>query len=475
LIKKLHIKTFGCQMNVYDSDRMVDVLSPIGYGLTNMPEEADMVIVNTCHIREQASEKLYSELGRLRNIKNKRQEAGKLTVIAVAGCVAQAVGAEIIKRAPYVDIVLGPQTFHRLPEMVAQITGREEGGPNKSIMDISFPEVTKFDCLPDVVAKGSSAFLSIQEGCDKFCTFCVVPYTRGSEYSRAVDDIISEAKTLAKAGVKEITLLGQNVNAYHGEKNRGQVGSEVGLGHLIRSLAEIDGVKRLRYMTSHPVDMDDDLIAAHGEVPALMPFLHLPVQSGSDRILSQMNRQHTIADYYNIVEKLLVARPDLKISSDFIVGFPGESNQDFIATVEFIRDVNFLQAYSFKYSRRPGTPGALMENQVSEIVKSERLAILQALLVKHQVAFNQESIGKTMPILFDRRGRNKGQLVGRSPFMQPVHVVDSQEVLGKIKNVELITATSHSLGGIIIPDNISEAQSGVGPVFNGSPDVGSKV
>ncbi len=442
-------------MNVYDSDRMADVLAPIGYTATDTPDDADMVIINTCHIREQASEKLFSELGRLRNMKVKREDKGKSTVIAVAGCVAQAAGTEIIKRAPYVDIVLGPQTYHRLPEMVARATraqssGAKAGEKSNGILDIEFPDEPKFDHLPKVQAKGASAFLSVQEGCDKFCTFCVVPYTRGAEYSRAIEDVLIEARTLAMGGVKEITLLGQNVNAYHGEKIKGETGSEAGLGHLLRKLAEIDGVERLRYMTSHPIDMDDDLIAAHGEVAELMPFLHLPVQTGSDRILSRMNRHHKIEDYHRTIDKLLAGRPDLKISSDFIVGFPGESDKDFEATLELVRKVKFLQAYSFKYSPRPGTPGALMEGQIPEDVKSERLAVLQEILVQHQVAFNQESVGKVMPVLFDRRGRNDGQLVGRSPFMQPVHVQASDKFFGEIANVKLVTATSNSLGGEII-------------------------
>lgn len=446
-------------MNVYDSDRMADVLAPIGYASTDTPEDADMVIINTCHIREQASEKLFSELGRLRNMKVKREDKGQSTVIAVAGCVAQAAGAEIIKRAPYVDIVLGPQTYHRLPEMVAKATRAEGGGTHKGILDIEFPEEPKFDHLPKVVAKGASAFLSVQEGCDKFCTFCVVPYTRGAEYSRAVEDVVAEAKTLASGGAKEITLLGQNVNAYHGEKIKGETGSEAGLGYLIRRLAEIDGVERLRYMTSHPIDMDDDLIAAHGEVPALMPFLHLPVQTGSDRMLSRMNRHHKIEEYYRIVEKLLGGRPDLKISSDFIVGFPGETDKDFEDTMQFVRDIKFLQAYSFKYSPRPGTPGALMADQISEEVMGIRLAALQDLLVQHQVAFNQASVGQVMPVLFDRRGRNEGQLVGRSPFMQPVHVLASDDYFGQIADVKLIKATSNSLGGEVVPAHFDERAS----------------
>jgi tRNA-2-methylthio-N6-dimethylallyladenosine synthase len=446
-------------MNVYDSDRMADVLAPIGYASTDTPEDADMVIINTCHIREQASEKLFSELGRLRNMKVKREDNGKSTVIAVAGCVAQAAGAEIIKRAPYVDIVLGPQTYHRLPEMVAKATRAEGGGTHKGILDIEFPEEPKFDHLPKVVAKGASAFLSVQEGCDKFCTFCVVPYTRGAEFSRSVEDVVAEAKILTSGGAKEITLLGQNVNAYHGEKIKGETGSEAGLGYLIRRLAEIDGVERLRYMTSHPIDMDDDLIAAHGEVPALMPFLHLPVQTGSDRMLSRMNRHHKIEEYYRIVEKLLAGRPDLKISSDFIVGFPGESDKDFEDTMQFVRDIKFLQAYSFKYSPRPGTPGALMADQISEEVMSVRLAALQDLLVQHQVAFNQASVGQVMPVLFDRRGRNEGQLVGRSPFMQPVHVQASDDYFGQIADVKLIKATSNSLGGEVVPAHFDERAS----------------
>jgi tRNA-2-methylthio-N6-dimethylallyladenosine synthase len=459
-MKKLYIKTFGCQMNVYDSNRMVDVLAPIGYALTATPDDADMVIINTCHIREQATEKLFSELGRFRNRKVARQDKGKSTIIAVAGCVAQAAGVEILKRAPYVDIVLGPQTYHRLPEMVARAIRADGGGGNTGIMDIEFPEEPKFDHLPKVVAKGSSAFLSIQEGCDKFCTFCVVPYTRGAEYSRSIEEVVSEAETLAKGGVKEITLLGQNVNAFHGEKIKGRTGSEAGLGYLLRKLAEIDGVERLRYMTSHPIDMDDDLIAAHGEVMALMPVLHLPVQTGSDRILSKMNRHHKIEDYYRIVEKLLLKRSDLKFSSDFIVGFPGEIDQDFKDTIKLVRDVKFIQAYSFKYSPRPGTPGALMKNQISENIKSERLAALQELLVYHQTTFNQESVGKVMPVLFDRKGRFKGQLVGRSPFMQPVHAQASDKYFGQIAAVKLLTATSISLGGKVILEKPSSAPIG---------------
>ena len=445
LTEKVHIKTFGCQMNVYDSDRIADVLLPIGYNVTCRPENADMVVINTCHIREQASEKLFSELGRLRKIKLKRLKNGNTTIIAVAGCVAQAVGGEILKRAPYVDIVVGPQNYHRLPELVADIKIT-----NKSRVDIEFPEISKFDFLPNVAAKGSSAFLSIQEGCDKFCTFCVVPYTRGPEYSRPVSEIISEAKNLASEGVKELILLGQNVNAYHGKSTVNGSSGDFGLGYLIRSIAEINGIERLRYLTSHPIDMDDDLIFAHGEVSSLMPLLHLPVQSGSDRILNKMNRRHKITDYRRIIDKLLAHRPELKFSSDFIVGFPGESDQDFENTLKLARDIEFIQSYSFKYSSRPGTPGALIEDQVPENVKSERLAMLQNLLSQQQRSFNKRFIGAVLPVLFDRRGRKKNQIVGRSPFMQPVHVQDSDEYFGKIVNVNVLGATSNSLSGKIL-------------------------
>jgi tRNA-2-methylthio-N6-dimethylallyladenosine synthase len=443
-------------MNVYDSDRMADVLAPIGYVVTDSPDDADMVIINTCHIREQASEKLFSELGRLRKIKSKRSDVGNTTVIAVAGCVAQAAGKEILRRAPYVDIVLGPQTYHRLPEMLAQVVPSHRKETNKSLLDIEFPEKTKFDFLPNISAKGTSAFLSIQEGCDKFCTFCVVPYTRGAEYSRSVEDIIFEAKSLINEGVKELTLLGQNVNAYHGNGRKDGSGEDVGLGYLLRSLSEIAGVERLRYMTSHPVDMDDDLISAHGEIGSLMPFLHLPVQSGSDRILKRMNRHHEVADYHRIIDKLLTQRPELKFSSDFIVGFPGETDEDFESTLKLVREIKFLQSYSFKYSPRPGTPGVLMEEQVPEHVKSERLVALQDILVRHQREFNEESVGSVMPVLFDRRGRKTDQIVGRSPFMQPIHVNASNEFFGQIVDVRLLTATSNSLSGEIVVNDKTE-------------------
>jgi tRNA-2-methylthio-N6-dimethylallyladenosine synthase len=377
LAKKLFIRTYGCQMNVYDSHRMADVLAPLGYEPAEAPDDADMVIVNTCHIREHASEKTFSELGRLRDIKEERKAQGQQTVLAVAGCVAQAEGEEILARAPYVDIVLGPQTYHRLPEMVARAT-RGSGG----VLDTEFPVEPKFDQLPEPSAHGLTAFLSVQEGCDKFCTFCVVPYTRGAEYSRPVSAIVKEAESLVGKGVREITLLGQNVNGYHGDKGEK-------LGQLIRRLAEIPGLHGLRYTTSHPRDMDDSLIEAHRDVPQLMPFLHLPVQSGSDRILAAMNRQHNAADYLKIIDRLRAARPDIALSSDFIVGFPGESDEDFQATLKLVEQVGFAQAYSFKYSSRPGTPASTMAGQVPEPVKEERLAALQELLQIQSRRFNQ--------------------------------------------------------------------------------------
>ena len=431
-------------MNVYDSGRMGDVLSHHGYGLTGDAEDADMVILNTCHIREKAAEKLYSELGRFRILKDVRQAAGKATMIAVAGCVAQAEGAEIMTRAPFVDIVLGPQTYHRLPELIARAE-RSAGGGN-GVLDIEFPPESKFDHLPDAATTSSAAFLTIQEGCDKFCTFCVVPYTRGAEYSRPVADIVAEARLLTAGGAAEITLLGQNVNAYRD----GDTGA--GLGLLIRALGDIDGLARLRYMTSHPIDMDDDLIAAHGEVDNLMPFLHLPVQSGSDAVLARMNRRHRIDDYRRIIDRLTQARRDLKLSSDFIVGFPGESDKDFEATLELAAEIGFIQAYSFKYSPRPGTPAAAMTDQVPDALKSERLAALQDVLNASQRAFNEGCDGRIMAVLFDRSGRKDGQLVGRSPYMQPVHVMAPESLMGHVTDVIITETNANSLGGELAGD-----------------------
>ncbi len=444
-------------MNVYDSGRMADVLAPIGYAPAEAPDGADMVILNTCHIREKAAEKVFSELGRLRALKEEKRAVGGDLLIAVAGCVAQAEGEEILARAPYVDIVLGPQAYHKLPEMVAQAeraaaqaaTARANGkpAPGQGILNTDFPAEPKFDHLPAPSVSGPSAFLSIQEGCDKFCTFCVVPYTRGAEYSRGVAAIVTEARQMVAAGVREITLLGQNVNAFHGE---GPDGREWGLGALCRALAEIDGLARIRYTTSHPRDVDDDLIAAHHDVAALSPFIHLPVQSGSDRILRAMNRGHGADDYRRIIDRLKTARDDLALSSDFIVGFPGETDADFAATLKLVEDVGYIQAYSFKYSPRPGTPAAGMANQVPEAVKDERLAALQALLQTQQAAFNHTCVGREMDVLLDRQGRQSGQLLGRSPYMQPVHVEAPTALFGALARLRIVSAGPNSLRGELI-------------------------
>jgi tRNA-2-methylthio-N6-dimethylallyladenosine synthase len=434
--KGLYIKTFGCQMNVYDSQRMTDALKPLGFAPSDDLASAGLIVINTCHIREKAAEKLYSELGRYRELKEDRAKAGRPMAIAVAGCVAQAEGAEILKRMPYVDIVVGPQSYHRLPEMVSKALGAGVRGQ----IDLDFPAEPKFDHLPQPRAEGPSAFLTIQEGCDKFCTFCVVPYTRGAEYSRPLADVLAEAEALVASGARELTLLGQNVNAYHGGTN---------LGGLVRRLAEIPRLERIRYTTSHPIDVDDELIAAHGEVPALMPFLHLPVQSGSDRMLEKMNRHHRVALYMEKVERLMAARSDLRLSTDFIVGFPGESDADFDATLRLAQDVGFIQAYSFKYSARPGTPAATMPQQVPEDVKSERLARLQDVLNANQHRFNQETVGRTLPVLFDRPGRHPGQLVGRTPYMQPVHAQAPQSLLGEVAEVRITERHQNSLSGTL--------------------------
>ncbi len=447
MAKKLFIKTYGCQMNVYDSTRMADTLRPLGFGLTDTVEDADLVILNTCHIREKASEKVFSELGRLKALKQAKARRGGDLLIGVAGCVAQAEGEEIVRRAPQVDLVFGPQTYHRLPEMVLRALDPALGG--RAILDTDFPVESKFDHLPEEAApQGVSGFLSIQEGCDKFCTFCVVPYTRGAEFSRSAEEIVAEAERMVAAGTLEITLLGQNVNAYHG---LAADGATWGLGRLIRRLAEIDGLRRLRYTTSHPADMDAELIQAHGEVPALMPYLHLPVQSGSDRVLQTMNRRHTADSYMKIIEKLRAARPDIALSSDFIVGFPGETDQDFAATLRLVTEVGYAQAYSFKYSPRPGTPAAQIDDQVPEGVKAERLAMLQTLLNEQQQSFNLASVGSNTEVLFDRAGRSAAQVVGRSPYMQSVHVeTDSPEsLLGRILPVTIEAGYANSLSGRI--------------------------
>ncbi len=447
--KKLFIRTHGCQMNVYDSTRMADVLAPIGYQSVDQPEGADMVMINTCHIRERAESKVFSDLGRLRVLKEERRAQGKDMILAVAGCVAQAEGEFILQRAPYVDIVLGPQAYHKLPEMVARAErAAQSNSPGRGILNTEFPPEPKFDFLPAPRAHGPTAFLSVQEGCDKFCTFCVVPYTRGAEYSRPVEQILTEARGLVAQGVRELTLLGQNVNAYHGTSASGE---EVGLGALCHLLAEIEGLEQIRYTTSHPRDLDDALIDAHAQIPAMMPFLHLPVQSGSDRILRAMNRGHTAAEYVAKVERLKQARPDLALSSDFIVGFPGESEDDFQATLDLVRTVGFVQAYSFKYSPRPGTPAATMGAQVPEPVKGERLARLQALLMEQQTAFNQSCVGQEMWVLLDRPGQKDGQKVGRSPYMQPVHAFIPEGVaLDRMVRLKITSATASSLTGELV-------------------------
>ena len=442
--KKLFIKTYGCQMNVYDSARMADVLRPLGYAPADTADGADMVVLNTCHIREKAAEKVYSELGRLRRLKEAKASRGDgAMVIAVAGCVAQAEGAEILARAPFVDMVFGPQTYHRLAEMVARAS--RAGG---AVLDVDFPVEAKFDHLPEAESpQGVCAFLTIQEGCDRFCTFCVVPYTRGAEFSRSAGDVAAEAKRLVALGAREITLLGQNVNAWHGA---GPQGGDWRLGRLIRHLAEIEGLDRIRYTTSHPRDMDDELIGAHGRVAELMPYLHLPVQSGSDRVLAAMNRRHTADDFRRTVERLREARPDIAISSDFIVGFPGESDADFAATLALVRAVGFAGAYSFKYSPRPGTAAATLEDQVPEPVKHDRLAGLQQLLGAQEAAFHRSKDGAVFPVLFEGPGRRAGQIVGRSPWMQAVHAEAPQRMLGQIADCRVTRVGAHSLHGEIV-------------------------
>jgi len=441
MTKGVFIKTYGCQMNVYDSARMAELVAPLGYAPSETADGADLVILNTCHIREKAAEKVFSELGSIRHLKNAKERRGERMIVAVAGCVAQAEGGEILRRAPFVDLVFGPQTYHRLPELIAKAT-RSSGG----ILDTSFPAEPKFDHLPETTtAPGASALLSIQEGCDKFCTFCVVPYTRGAEFSRPAAQVIAEAKRLVAAGAREITLLGQNVNAYHGAAPDS---GEWRLADLLHALARIPGLDRLRYTTSHPRDVDDGLIAAHRDIAALMPFLHLPVQSGSDRVLTAMNRRHTAEDYRRTVDSLRRARPDLALSSDFIVGHPGESELDFRATLDLVCEVGFAQSFSFKYSPRPGTPAAA-EKQVPEPVKAERLAALQALLQQQQRAFNDAAVGSVMPVLFEKPGRHEGQLVGRSPYLQPVHADATPDVIGKILPVHVIGVRANSLTGII--------------------------
>ena len=462
--KKLFIRTYGCQMNVYDSDRMADALVESGYVTTDRAEDADLVLINTCHIREKASEKVFSELGRLNEMRKERQASGAGDMlIGVAGCVAQAEGEEIVRRVPGVDLVVGPQSYHHLPEMVAKagakrpfMAGREAAaaaaGDGRVATDFAIAE--KFARLPlprrdAVIARGLTAFLTVQEGCDKFCSFCVVPYTRGAEVSRPVADVLREARALVEAGVMELTLLGQNVNAYHGLDEAGRT---VGLGELLRRLADLPGLARLRYTTSHPRDMDESLIAAHRDLDELMPYLHLPVQSGSDRVLKAMNRRHTRADYLRLVERIRAARPDMAMSGDFIVGFPGETEAEFEETLSIVREVGYASAFCFKYSPRPGTPGASLEDQVPEEVKAERLERLLALVTEQSRAFGRASVGKVMDVLLEKKGRLTGQLGGRSPYLQAVHVRASEALLGTIQPVEIIAAGNNSIEGKIVTD-----------------------
>jgi tRNA-2-methylthio-N6-dimethylallyladenosine synthase len=445
--RKLHIKSYGCQMNVYDAQRMVDTLAGEGFVETASAEEADLVILNTCHIREKASEKVYSELGRLRAAREEAARAGRDMKIAVAGCVAQAEGEEIIRRAPVVDVVVGPQSYHHLPQLLARAARGERA------VETEFPAADKFGFLPQpksdaIRARGISAFVTVQEGCDKFCTFCVVPYTRGAEVSRPVEKIIDDVMRLADNGVRELTLIGQNVNAYHGQ---GPDGKSWPLGKLLHRLAAIPGIARLRYSTSHPTDVDDSLIEAHRDLAPLMPFVHLPVQSGSDRILSAMNRKHTVKDYLDVIERFRRVRQDIAFSSDFIVGFPGESAEDFSATLALVMQIGYAAAYSFKYSPRPGTPAAEMRETVSTSDMDERLARLQELIDSQQSAFNKAAIGATVDVLFERPARNPGQIVGRTAYLQPAHVMASPNIIGQVLPVTIESLERYSLLGALAP------------------------
>ncbi|CAH1662631.1 isopentenyl-adenosine A37 tRNA methylthiolase [Hyphomicrobiales bacterium] len=441
-MKKVHIKSFGCQMNVYDGQRMADILSHQAYEETATPEGADLILLNTCHIRDRAVQKVYSELGKLRDIKNAQKAEGQETKIVVAGCVAQAEGAEIQRRQPAVDLVVGPQAYHRLPELLAEAA-------RKRVVDTDLPIEDKFGFLPApkpqiIRARGVSAFVTVQEGCDKFCAFCVVPYTRGAEFSRPVAQVLAEVERLADAGVRDVTLIGQNVNAYHGE---GPDGAVWGLARLMRRVAEVPGIARIRYTTSHPRDMDDDLIAAHRDLPQVMPFLHLPVQAGSDRILAAMNRKHTGDEYRRLIERIREARPDIALSSDFIVGFPGETDADFEDTIRLVDEIGFASSYSFKYSSRPGTPAAEIDAQVPRAVMDERLYRLQERIEHHRKAFNAAMVGRTVDVLLERAGRHPGQLAGKSPYLQAVQIESETNQIGEIVQVTIDRISTNSLFG----------------------------
>ena len=462
--KKVFIKAYGCQMNVYDSQRMADSLAAEGYVATDTPEDADLVLLNTCHIREKASEKLYSALGRLRKMKEARAAEGKETTIGVAGCVAQAEGQEILRRAPTVDLVIGPQTYHRLPQALRKVRGGEK------VVETEYAIEDKFAHLPApereaVRKRGVSAFLTVQEGCDKFCTFCVVPYTRGAEVSRPVARILDDVQRLADNGVREITLIGQNVNAYHGE---GPDGQPWPLGKLLHHLADVPGIARLRYSTSHPRDVDDSLLEAHRDLPALMPFVHLPVQSGSDRILAAMNRKHTADDYRRVIDRFRHARQDIAFTSDFIVGFPGEREEDFAATLALVTQIGYAGAYSFKYSPRPGTPAADMQEMVAAATMDERLARLQNLIDSQQHAFNKAAIGTTVDVLFERAARNPGQIVGRTAYLQPAHVMASEDLIGQVLPVTVASLERYSLLGALATPPGASPRGSQSPVLTGA-------
>lgn len=455
--KKLFIKTYGCQMNVYDSDRMVDALAPHGYVETKDQTDADLILLNTCHIREKASEKVFSELGRIKMVQDDRAAEGKTTMIGVAGCVAQAEGDEIIARAPMVNLVFGPQSYHRLPELVSRAA-------TERLVDTDFGEEDKFEHLPAptkkaTLSRGYSAFLTVQEGCDKFCSFCVVPYTRGAEVSRPVAQILGEARDLVASGVREITLLGQNVNAYHGLDANAE---PTNLATLLHQLVEIEGLLRLRYTTSHPRDMDLDLIAAHRDLPQLMPYLHLPVQSGSDTILKAMNRRHTRDDYLRLVDRIREARPDIAMSGDFIVGFPGETDQDHRDTMDIVKQVGYASAYSFKYSPRPGTPGADLADHVDPKIAAERLAELQDVLRIQQSEFHRSCIGSEMDVLFEKKGRFEGQITGRSPYLQASHITAPQSLIGTVQRVHVDSMATNSLDCSLVKNSSSQSPANVG-------------
>ena len=444
--KRLYLKTYGCQMNVYDSERMVDLMAPHGFVLSEEPDNSELIILNTCHIREKAAEKVYSDLGRLVPLKRKSISEGKNLKIVVAGCVAQAEGEEIIKRQPAVDIVVGPQTYHKLPELLFNNLKS-----SRSVVATEFPTESKFDdLLIDKINDNPTSFVSVQEGCDKFCSFCVVPYTRGAEYSRPVQDFIKEINVLVSKGAKEICLLGQNVNAYHGLMGK----KSWSLSRLIKEIAEIENLKRIRYTTSHPADMTQDLVDAHGQIEQLMPYLHLPIQSGDDLILKAMNRNYKVEDYISIINRLRLVRPDIALSSDFIVGFPGESEQAFKNTLNLIEAVEFSQSYSFKYSRRPGTPASIMQGQIEEKLKLERLLVLQEVLNSQQLNFNKSFVNTKMEILLERKGRKDNQLVGRTPYMQATHIENNASSIGEIVEVRINGATKNSLKGNFINSRV---------------------